>query len=182
MSNFFFTALLLTIFMDNDPLMFALDLTRRGNKKMSSFIDNVLSIDDHIASERSQLIQNALLSDKSKVRTYISINPSCTTHPMYDKSYSSNTIPEHQRIRITQMRTSAHRLKVETLRWVSTARENRKCQCNLDIQDEKHILVACPRTQHLRDAINSDILFPNLLNSTNPVLAKYIFDATSVFY
>ena len=150
---------------------------------MSTFIDNLLSIDDHIASERSQLIQNSLLSDKSKVRTYISINPSCAVHPMYDKSYSPDTcLPEHQRIRITQMRTSAHRLKVETLRWVSTARENRKCQCDLDIQDEKHILVACPRTQHLRDAISSDILFPNLLTSTNPVLAKYIFDATSVFY
>ena len=168
--------------MDNDPLMFALDLTRRGNKKMSTFINNVLSIDNHISLERSQLIQNAVISDKSKVRTYISINPSCDIHPMYDKSYSPNTIPEHQRIRITQMRTSAHRLKVETLRWVATARENRKCQCDLDIQDEQHILVSCPRTQHLRDAINSDILFPNLLNSINPVLAKYIFDATSVFY
>ena len=80
------------------------------------------------------------------------------------------------------MRISAHKLKVETMRWVNTARDNRRCQCGTDVQDERHVLLFCPRTQYLRDALNVDIRFPEILNTTDNALCKFVYDTTKVFY
>ena len=52
----------------------------------------------------------------------------------------------------------------------------------IDIQDECHVLVACPRTQHLRYALNMDIDYPIILNTTNNALCKFVYDATKFFY
>ena len=169
--------------MDNDPLMFALSITRQGNRKMSNLIDSIMNTGDHVLADREQLIHSAQASDKSKVRTYLSINPACEPHHMYSQTYDiDSVIPEYHRIRITQMRISAHKLKVETLRWANTIRANRRCQCGIDVQDERHVLVSCPRTQHLRDALNIDIDYPIILNTTNKALCKFVYDATKVFY
>ena len=47
----------------------------------------------------------------------------------------------------------SHRLKIETGRWSRTPREERLCQCG-DIQDEHHVLLACPCSQHVRDEMD----------------------------
>ena len=86
--------------------------------------------------------------------TYLGLNPELSLNEIYS---GSNIIPELTRIAFTRMRTSSHRLRIETGRWSRTPREQRLCNCG-DIQSEEHVLLRCPISQELR------VMFPSTLN------------------
>ena len=44
-------------------------------------------------------------------------------------------------------------LRVETGRWSRTPREDRLCQCGLDIQNETHVFV-CPLAKHFAETFS----------------------------
>ena len=95
------------------------------------------------------------------------------------------------RIALTRLRTAAHRLLIETGRWVKPkpiALENSKCiTCNLN-ENEFHFILVCPMYSSFRHYIPkyytnrpSMFKFIKLLNNNNELtvrrLALYCFKA-----
>ena len=64
---------------------------------------------------------------------------------------NATNISEHCRIAYTRIRTSSHRLRVETGRWARIPVESRLCGCG-GIQTEEHVLLRCNLTQDIRSA------------------------------
>ena len=76
------------------------------------------------------------------------LNPNFVVSPVYT---TEEYIPDYQRTSYTRLRVMSHSLKVETGRWSRIPADQRVCPCDgVSVQDEEHVLVACPRTQHLR--------------------------------
>ena len=69
--------------MTDDPLMFALELTRQDNKKVNSYIDDVLGSADIIGDDIRQRQQRVRDSNESKSIAYRNINPELQVHPVY---------------------------------------------------------------------------------------------------
>ena len=75
---------------------------------------------------------------------------------MHDSYGKSVFIPDYIRVSFTRLRVMSHNLKVETGRWSRRAREDRVCQCDRSkIQDEKHVLLECPLSTHVRQRYRS---------------------------
>ena len=87
--------------------------------------------------------------DATKFSNYCSrLNPGLSVSPVYTTEVY---IPDYQRTSFTRLRVMSHRLKVETGRWSRIPATQRVCDCDgASVQDEEHVLTACPRTQHLR--------------------------------
>ena len=85
--------------------------------------------------------------DTSKARTYKEINPELTVHKVYT---SNDYINERERLSFTRFRLSSHHLKIETGRWSRIEVEDRICGCGNGIQDEKHVLFSCSKTERER--------------------------------
>ena len=105
--QFFSKALGVRQYMDDDPLMFALRLTRNSNHRMSAYIDTVLDNDNHIESAINALKESIYRIQTTRYQTYVTINPLLEVHNVYN---SKHIIPEHYRTYFTRMRLSSHRL------------------------------------------------------------------------
>ena len=110
----------------------------------------------------------------SKFAIYRVINPSLECPSIY--TTACHRVPEYMRISFTRMRTSSHRLRVETGRWARLNRDERLCICGQDVQDEEHVLQYCNVVDHLRPA---GITFPECLQ--NDVPYKAIHEIIEVF-
>ena len=80
----------------------------------------------------------------------------------------------------------SHNLKIETGRWSRIPRESRVCSCNnIVIQDECHVLLGCPLSQHIRDIYNqlNFTSLENLFNEKSHLLdfCKYIHEVLNLF-
>jgi len=110
------------------------------------------------------------------------------------KSYLDTISVNKFRISLTRLRIAAHRLLIETGRWVKPnpiALENRKCiTCNL-IEDEFHFIIVCPMYASIRHYIpkyytNNPSMFKfiELLNNSSELvvrrLALYCFKAFEI--
>ena len=113
-------------------------------------------------------IMNIRRSTRSKFNLYRDINPRLEPPPVHTTSASN--IPEHLRISFTRIRTSSHRLRIETGRWARLEREDRLCACGQDVQDEEHVLQFCPLVNHLRPP---NMIFPYCLQENVPYQAIY---------
>ena len=151
--------------LDDDPLIFALDLAREAIPSMNRYIESVLSFSELYETER--LLNDRFRNckpDQTRYMTYMNINPNLNMHSIYSRRCSHIIfIPEHYRIAFTRMRTSSHRLKIETGRWSRLTRDRRICKCGEGIGDEEHVLTKCKLTQKLRDDFGSDISYPRFL-------------------
>ena len=87
--------------------------------------------------------------DKTKDLIQTSENLRCKTCVIYSNQHP---LPEYQRIVVSCLRLSSHRLKIETGRWARLPKENRLhvCSCG-QIQTEQHVLLQCRLTQNLRE-------------------------------
>ena len=132
-----------------DPLIFAISLTRLHNAKLARCIDNILATPDHMETTKRVMYQRLNVSNRSKFIVYRNINPSYSVHSVYS-SRSSLLIPEVYRMSFSRLRLSSHRLRIETGRWSRIPRDRRLCPCG-QIQDEEHVLAHCWITQHLED-------------------------------
>ena len=99
-----------------DPLMFAIYLTRLYNSKLSRHVDSILATSDHTGAAKSVLRHRLGVSNRSKFVTYRTINPSCDLHSVY-LSKDAMFIPEAYRMSFSWLRLSSHRLRIETGRW-----------------------------------------------------------------
>ena len=88
------------------------------------------------------------------------------------------------RIALTRLHTAAHRLLIETGRWVKPkpiALENRKCiTCNI-IEDKFHFILVCPMYSSFRHYIPkyytnrpSIFKFIELLNNNNELIVRWL--------
>ena len=146
-----------------DPLMFAISLTRLHNPTLARCIDNILATPDHMETTKRVMYQRLNVSNRSKFIVYRNINPSYSVHSVYS-SRSSLLIPEVYRMSFSRLRLSSHRLRIETGRWSRIPRDRRLCPCG-QIQDEEHVLAHCRITQHLRDAHGDPVNFPEILHA-----------------
>ena len=134
--------------LNDDPLMFALDLTERENVSMHRYLTGVLGEAGDIVENDIRLRkERILLSQRTRARTYCQMNPELAVHPMYYSS--SDIIDDDFRIAFTRFRLSSHRLKIETGRWARIPQERRLCQCGA-IQTEKHVLCECSLVRDIR--------------------------------
>ena len=170
--------------MSDDPLMFALDLTRVSNKRTYSYIDQVMNGPHYITSALGELHHRIAVSDRTKYRTYREINPELSVHAVYSErpSEGRTSVPELYRKSFTRMRLSSHRLKIETGRWSRIPQEQRLCQCGLSVQDKQHILVNCPLTQHLRTGKFKNVDHRGVLqNATSSHDYQYVHESLMHF-
>ena len=142
--------------LSDDPLMFSININKHCNTKTWKYIHHVIS-NEHINSGIESLKQSVHSSTKTKMKTYLTINPSLSVHPAY--VYKDTKIQEYLRTVFTRSRLSSHRLKIETGRWARIEPEDRLCMCG-QIQTEEHVLLYCVLTDHIRDLSPSNINFP----------------------
>ena len=57
------------------------------------------------------------------------------------------------------MRISAHKLEIETGRYTKTTREERLCKlCSLEVEDELHFIMSCPKLSKRRTTFDKIII------------------------
>ena len=137
--------------MVDDPFMHVLRLTMARNTKMAAYITSLTTCADFIEADRRERIDRVQSSTRTKSATYTSINPSFEIHPIYQQGGEAVAVDDYLRIAFTRLRTSSHRLKIETGRWSRIPRERRLCQCGEDVQTEEHVLAHCELTRGIRE-------------------------------
>ncbi len=103
---------------------------------------------DHEVSGTGKLKQSIRLSSKTKMKTYLKLNPNLCVRPVYQLCNAA--ITDYLRTEFSRFRLSSHRLKIETGRWARLPPEERLCLCG-KVQDEEHVLLECVLTEHIRD-------------------------------
>ena len=135
--------------MYDDPFMHILRLTESKNPKLSSYINALYNCDDFIEKDKLARAERVRTSSRTKSSTYYALNPSLGVHPIYKGS--DEVVDDYLRIAFTRLRTSSHRLKIETGRWSRIPRERRLCQCGKEVQTEEHILMNCDLTRPIKE-------------------------------
>ena len=80
----------------------------------------------------------------------------------------------------------SHSLRIETGRWSRTPAQHRVCVCDGNhVQTERHVLVECPLTNHLRDKYSmlrfgskNDLLSENIHLRE---LCNFVFDVVDIY-
>ena len=135
-----------------------------------------------LMNSHGNLVQMSIDSLKQQVRsslttttqTYVSINPDLSVHKMY---LQDAYVPDKMHISFTRLRTGSHRLRIETGRWSRVPRDERLCDCG-QVQDEQHVLLRCPATEHLRLPCRT---LKEIFQTDNITLAKLCHDILEIF-
>ena len=141
---------------DTDPLMHTLNFMRQNNRTLYSHIDELLQHNDFLANDHEELCHQlrGAPPEKTKLRLYLTMNPSLSVHPIYKVKDSEHAIEDNLRMLFTRIRVCSHKLRSETGRWDGTPPDQRLCpHCINNIQDEEHIL-RCPATHGIRIRFN----------------------------
>ena len=93
-----------------DTFMHAIKLTRANNPKIDAYIKSLGDCDDSIEADKLARINRVCSSHQTKSATYM-INPTFDIHPIYAVREGGE---DYMRIAFTRLRTSSHRLKIET--------------------------------------------------------------------
>ena len=109
--------------MQDDPLMFALALTRNASTSTGTYIDLLLEKDDILGSGMTTLKDKIVSSVRYKFVMYKEVNPSLSTRVVYIKDIC-NYIPDYMRMSFT---LPSHMLSIETGRWSRIPCEQRLC-------------------------------------------------------
>ena len=140
--------------LNDDPWTFAMQIARGARNVTSRHLENLLTQDINDVDMANEDTRRSIVTSISSRRTkYTAMNPTLSVHPIYNQQTAS-PMGEVHRLSFTKMRVSAHSLAIETGRWNRGGRgrlpvEERLCRCGA-VQDELHVLEACPETEHLR--------------------------------
>lgn len=173
-----------------------------NNDKFITFIINTLNKIGMSNIWREQLIQHRELSKETKLIANIKIRlkdissqtiiSTLTTHPgkltilaqikrtHEFESYLNINNFEHRRA-ISKIRTSSHKLEIETGRWKNTQQDKRICKnCALGtVEDELHFLFDCPmhgiERKQLFNTVKCKINVDLLLNHTRADMIQTLF-------
>jgi hypothetical protein len=132
---------------NEDPLMHVLQLVRQSNTSSWKYIQNLLQGNINFETQGIEHLQDYIkvnVASKSKFATYISMNETLESPPLYN-----GEIPEYRRISVTRLRLVAHQLKIETGRWSRLERDRRLCTCG-EVQTERHVIEVCQLSEHVR--------------------------------
>ena len=134
--------------MEDDPLIFALHLTRSDNPVMTKYIDTLLNEQgDIIEMDITRRKERIKSSERSKMVSYRNINPTFEIHSIYKPGL---IVEDYLRTAFTRFRVSSHRLRIEVGRWSRIPREARLCQCGVEVQTEEHVLTRCNLVDPIR--------------------------------
>lgn len=108
-----------------------------------------------------------------------------TEYKIQDYLMHTNNI-EHRKT-ITKLRTSSHKLEIETGRIKNMPRDKRICQiCKTAVEDELHFIMKCPYIQNDRDNLRTHLIqfglpfnMDNVLNptqQTSTMMAHLVYD------
>jgi hypothetical protein len=161
---------------EDDPFAFVMHLTHSHNTDTARYIDTLPSTDLIAMSCRStkDSIKN---SNKTKVKTYLSLSPALLEPPLYHLD-----IPEYVRAAATRFRLSAHSLRIETGRWARLPRQERLCTCGDGVQDELHVTEHCRLIRDIRDKYyDLDFNCVSLCKFDIPAKAWAIYDILTFF-
>ena len=114
--------------MADDPLMFALGMTRGENQVMHRYITQVMEEGNILENDATRRKERIMSSENTKPTTYRMINPHLSLHPIYS---SDDIVDDDFRTAFTRMRLSSHRLRIETGRWARIPQDQRTCQCGI---------------------------------------------------
>ena len=141
-------------FHNNDFITRIIDLAITAKTPMGNRIHTletqVHSRKDNFFTDLRQSLRN---SQSTRRQDYTMMNPELNISPVLDPK-CDNFIPEMNRISVNRLRLGSHHLKIETGRWARIPRDERLCVCGGDIQSESHVLIDCPRSEHLRHNMN----------------------------
>ena len=145
--------------LDDDPLMYAINLVLTYNDKLSRLINDLTTNDTNdIEEAKTKLKSKVLISDSNRISFYKLINPNFIIHDIYTTKTDVN---EMYRISWTRLRLSSHSLAIESGRWNRRARrdrgrlpvEERLCPCG-QVQNETHVIENCPVSLQIRQTFN----------------------------
>ena len=105
---------------------------------------------------------------------------------MHSVYVTKDYIPDYQRMSFTRLRLMSHNLRIEKGRWSRTPTELRVCHCdNSSVQTERHALLECPLTAHLRHkfSVLNFTSMNDLLGETKNlrILCNFIYDVLNIF-
>ena len=133
----------------DEPFQIVYEMCKNANSKGFKFMQNAINNSNNVESleKIADIVRNSL--NATKFQTYCTeLNPDLETHEVYGKTVY---LPDYIRISFTRLRVMSHNLKVETGRWSRMTRINRVCQCDRrSVQDERHVLLECPLSEHVR--------------------------------
>ncbi len=167
--------------MDDDPLMYCINLHVSNNTPTGRYMRQLLEYPGHYVIDGLESLKTRIHdSDRSKISAYRSMNPELIVHPVYNQT--ENYIPEYQRVVFSRIRLIPHNLRIETGRWARLPPEERLCLCG-DIQSEKHVIQSCILSQPIRDT-NPEIYFviPDVFyhHDTN-AMCKALYDIYQIY-
>ena len=167
----------------DEPFQMAFEMCKNSSTPGYKFLKKVIDggNDNNSLEKIVQVIRSK--DNATKFVTYrTELNPNLSTHDIYTKSVY---IPDYKRIAFTRLRLMSHNLKVETGRWSRIVRDRRVCLCDRSsLQDEKHALIACTLSTHLRQryAMLPFNCMNNLLGNEDIAnLCNYIHDVLKVY-
>ena len=135
---------------EGSPVQRAIDLARAHASPMSLYMQRLLaSPGPDPTSALSDVKARIRSADTTRAVTYMSINPTLETQPVYRARQRSPHTFEPYRLAFSRLRLGSHRLRVETGRWSRTPRDLRVCTCGPFVQDEDHVVRKCARTRHV---------------------------------
>ena len=142
--------------MNDDPLIYAMQVVCRYNDSISRYIIDMTTNDRDDVKEAQTILKTKIINSISNRLTfYKSVNPNLNVHEIYTSNVKVNEI---ERISWTRLRLSAHSLAIERGRWNRRGRgrlpvEERLCPCG-QIQTEAHIIKDCLISLHIRQLYN----------------------------
>ena len=100
--------------------------------------------------EMKAAIERKALSNKSRYKSYLEMNPSLCRPNLYNRY-----IPFHKLCLVIRLRTVSHDLEIERARHMQhhIPQEERLCSCG-EMEDEKHFLLHCNHYTHVRHKYN----------------------------
>ena len=147
--------------------------------KVLTNLKNLGSKYDYCANSLDTAKNTIRTSNSTRRTTYLTLNPKLSFNEVYKGNFN---IPEFYRITFTRLRTSSHRLRIETGRWSRIPRELRTCPCG-EIQTEEHVLLRCPMSQDIRSNLSLTDSYrsaAHLLNAGYPDIVKICHFCTKI--
>lgn len=177
-----FTKKLLSRDVPDDYTKVIMEMAKDARTAEGAMLRKLPLVNNYREADVKARMDRVRTSTKTRNVTYAHINPTLQPRSVLQ----AGCLPEWQRTALTRMRVGSHNLQVEKGRWARIPREERLRSCLQEVQDEKHVLLRCPKTQKLRTEFfaNSSPDFVRVLNPSKEdysASGSYIYKCFGVY-
>ena len=112
--------------------------------------------------QMKQSIENKASNNKSRYKSYLSMNPTLSRPDIYNRC-----IPSYKLLPVIRLRTVSHDLEIERARLKPhhIPQEQRLCSCG-EMETEQHYVQHCNQYTHIRDKFDvQELPFPEQLDN-----------------